>query len=119
MLALLLATLTAAAPSPTPTPDTCNRAALVVRPAQPIIPDESPSPTLFDNDLRPSVVLVDVALDKAGNVRSAKITQSSGDERYDRAAIDAARNSTYSPRLEDCIAVPSTYVFRVSFLRKH
>jgi TonB family protein len=80
------------------------------------------------------VVLVDVTVDAAGKLVSATIAQSSGNMALDQAALAAARQSTYEPKLEAipvrrqagpdhaagttsvvCRAVTGKYLFKVTF----
>lgn len=58
---------------------------------------------------------VAVTLDATGRVVSARIYRSTNDLRLDRAAINAARQSTYAPALVDCLPSGGEYLFRVDF----
>jgi|SRR5579862_1079350 len=56
-----------------------------------------------------------VTLDAAGRVTDARIYRSTNDMRLDRAAVIAARQSTYAPALVDCLPTGGQYLFRVDF----
>jgi TonB family protein len=58
------------------------------------------------------VVLVDVTVEPDGSVERAIITQSSHNMAIDVAALKAARQSTYSPKIVGCQAITSTFIFR-------
>jgi TonB family protein len=53
-----------------------------------------------------------------GSVAQVRISQSSGNAQLDRAVLDAARSSTYSPKLVNCKPVEGTYLFRAEFAPK-
>jgi len=63
----------------------------------------------------PATAQVQVTLDAAGHVTGLQIYQSAGDPRLDRAAVIAARASTYAPALVDCAPAGGTYLFQVEF----
>jgi TonB family protein len=56
-------------------------------------------------------VLVTVAPD--GSVANEKVIESSGNAVFDRATMDAARQSVYAPKVVACKKVTGHYVFRV------
>lgn len=95
--------------SPTPAP-ACDRNALPVRALPPDYPDSARKLNLGN-------VYVDVLVhvSATGAVTSAQVTRSSGNPAIDGAATDAARKSTYSPKVVKCQAVPGTYLFRADF----
>lgn len=51
----------------------------------------------------------------SGEVRSARINQSSGNVELDKAALTAAFGSTYQPQIENCKPVAAYYSFRANF----
>ncbi len=57
-----------------------------------------------------------VQLDARGNVVNASVTTSSGSESLDAAALAMARNTTYTPAIENCKAVASNYTFTARWL---
>ncbi len=67
-------------------------------------------------DLGPASVLVELAIPPDGTPTSVTIYKSSGDRDIDRAAIDAARKSTYTAKVVDCTRVTAQYLFRAVFL---
>ena len=58
---------------------------------------------------------VQVTLDDRGRVTDARIYLSTGFMALDRAAVDAARRSTYAPQVVDCEPLGGTYLFKVDF----
>ena len=63
----------------------------------------------------PATVQVQVTLDENGRVKDARVYASAGNSRLDRAALVAARTSTYAPAIVDCLPTGGTYLFRVDF----
>jgi TonB family protein len=62
-----------------------------------------------------SVVLVEVTIGPKGDLVSAAIYTSSENAAVDRAAIVAAKQSTYAPKLVNCTPVTGDYLFRILF----
>ncbi len=60
-------------------------------------------------------VKVKVDLDASGAVLGASIYESSGSMELDRAALAAARRSSYAPEERECKDVPGSYLFTVDF----
>lgn len=58
---------------------------------------------------------IQVSLDAAGRVTDVRVYHSTGSMGLDRAALDAARRSTYAPQIVDCQPAGGTYLFRVDF----
>ena len=56
-----------------------------------------------------------VTVSPTGSVIAVKIVQSTGNMALDQAAISAARQSTYSPKVVNCEPVASQYLFSVTF----
>lgn len=63
----------------------------------------------------PATAQVQVTLDAAGRVTDLRIYRSAYNQQLDRAAIAAARTSTYAPALVDCLPAGGTYLFTVEF----
>ncbi len=63
----------------------------------------------------PVTVLVNVSLDSNGNVVDATVQQSSHNADIDVAAIRAAQQSRYQPKLVNCKGVHASYIFRAEF----
>lgn len=59
--------------------------------------------------------LVEVTVAPTGKASAARVYKSSGDANVDRAVVSAAEKSTYSPKLVNCVAIESTYIFRADF----
>jgi|SRR5579884_843791 len=60
-------------------------------------------------------VAVQVTIGPSGNLVNAKIAQSANNMSLDNAALAAARQSTYAPKIVDCQPVQGDYLFRVTF----
>lgn len=58
---------------------------------------------------------VKIEVDASGELTSATIFQSTGIPLLDAAALNAARQSTYIPKMVGCRAVPADVLFKVSF----
>ncbi|MGA8474285.1 MAG: M56 family metallopeptidase [Candidatus Cybelea sp.] len=96
-------------PAATTVAATCarpNSEALVVAAAQPDLP--------HGLKLHGAVNVV-VTIAPSGHVTSATVLHSSGNAAIDGAVIDAARRSTYSPKIVNCSPVQGRYVFRAEF----
>ncbi len=107
----LLYALVMPVPSPSPTP-LCDRRLGVYQPQSDDPVPISTRPLIDPDSIR---VVVHVWVDETGKLSRAQITNSSGNQRLDRAAIEAAKNSRYAPRILDCSAVPSDGYFVVTF----
>lgn len=81
-----------------------NADALVVKAAMPNVPRGLPA--------RPATVEITVTIAANGKVIGLAILHSSGNATVDRAVAEAAKNSTYSPKLVNCTPVQGTYIFR-------
>jgi TonB family protein len=76
----------------------------------------SPDRTASDFDAGTNATaMIKVDLDAGGNVTGVSVYASTGSMELDRAALDAARESTYAPEMRDCQAVPGSYLFKVEF----
>jgi protein TonB len=99
-------------PAP-PTPAACanpNKEASVMNAQQPDYPDAA-----RDLGLGPVTALVEVTVGPSGNLISATIYKSAGNPLIDRAAITAAKQSTYSPKYVNCAPTAGDYLFRAEF----
>jgi TonB family protein len=63
----------------------------------------------------PATAQIEVTLDAAGRVVDATIYHSTNEMALDRAALVAARKTTYSPATVDCVPTGGSYLFRVDF----
>jgi TonB family protein len=84
--------------------------ATVTNPVQPDYPESAK-----DIGIGPVTVQVEVTVGPSGNLVSASIYKSANNMAIDQAALRAARESTYSPKLVDCNAVQGQYLFRADF----
>lgn len=106
-----------APPAPTAPPGTPKPAcktpyqdATVVQQAQPEYPDSA-----REQGLGEVQVAVRVTIGPSGSLVNAAISQSAGNMALDQAALAAARQSTYAPKIVNCEAVTGDYLFRVTF----
>ena len=101
-----------AAPPGTPKPacKTPYQDATVVQQAQPDYPDSARELGLGEVQ-----VAVQVTIGPSGNLVDAKVSQSAGNMALDQAALSAARQSTYAPKIVNCQPVQGDYLFRVTF----
>ena len=61
------------------------------------------------------IVEVRIELDASSHITGTSIMRSGGSLLLDRAAIEAARASSFATQIEDCVAVPGTYRYVVEF----
>jgi TonB family protein len=94
---------------PADTNTACIHEAWVVKAVSPSYPRSLPP------GLAPFAVTVNVTLGEDGSVKGATIYDSSGYPDADAEAIDAAKASTYSPKVVDCKATASVYQVREIF----
>lgn len=60
-------------------------------------------------------VEVEVTVGPTGQLTAASIAHSGGNMAIDQAALRAARNSTYAPKIVNCKPVSGTYLFQADF----
>jgi TonB family protein len=101
------AVATASAPPPRPACSVPNAPARTISAAMPQTPDGVEG--------LPATAEVQVTLDAAGRVTDLRIYRSAYNQQLDRAAIAAAKASTYAPALVDCLPAGGTYLFTVEF----
>lgn len=58
---------------------------------------------------------VAVTIDPNGHAAAAKFVHASGFPAMDRAVVEAALKSTYSPKIVNCVPVQGNYLFRADF----
>jgi len=106
--------LTSAPAAPTPHPSCASpyRAARVVKAVSPAYPESARK-----LGLGPVTVLVAITINADGTLKAASIKKSSGNAAIDQAALTATRASTYAPKIVNCIATASSYVFSADFTR--
>jgi protein TonB len=61
------------------------------------------------------VTQVEVTLTETGAVSDTKVYKSSGNASLDKAALAAAKQSAYSPEIDNCQKEAGTYLFRAEF----
>jgi TonB family protein len=84
--------------------------ATVTNPVQPDYPESA-----RDLGLGAVTVEVEVTVGPSGNLVNANVYKSSSNMAIDQAALRAARQSTYSPKLVDCSPTTGNYLFRADF----
>jgi len=62
-----------------------------------------------------AVAVVRVTIGTAGELVDEKIETSTGNQTLDQSALDAAKHSSYTPKVVDCKAVVAVYTFKVVF----
>ncbi len=87
-----------------------NEDARVLEPMSPMYPDSA-----RDFGLGKVTVLVLVTIDAQGRLLDTKIYQSSNNAAIDQSALRASRQTTYAPRLANCVPVEGTYLFHADF----
>ena len=107
---LTLAGAPAATTAPSPAP-VCFRE--VVTNGEPATVDFPAGARNFSHTV---TTLVTVNVDETGLITLLTITKSSGDAYLDGAALKAAHDTNYLPKIVNCKSVPGTYVFRADFL---
>lgn len=96
-----------------PSPGSCAISNIGVDMAKAVVPDFPPE-ARQNVDYR-TTVRVNVLVDPDGAVSRAAVVQSSGNDYLDRAAVAAASASKYLPAVADCVRVPKSYLFVVTF----
>ncbi len=102
--------------------------------SQPALPTDAPGPACSEPNVEAKTIaavspdqtasgfaagnamaMIKVDLDASGRVTGVSVYASTGSLELDRAAMEAARQSTYAPEMRDCQAVPGSYLFKVEF----
>jgi TonB family protein len=96
--------------TPKPACPNPNVEATVTNPVQPDYPESA-----RDLGLGAVTVEVEVTVGPSGNLVNAKIYKSSSNMAIDQAALRAARQSNYAPKLIDCSPTEGDYLFRADF----
>jgi TonB family protein len=87
-----------------------NAEASVIDAMSPAYPDSA-----RDLGLDVVSVFVEVTIDAQGRLVDTKIYRSSGNAAIDQAALREARQSSYAPKIVDCVPVEGTYIFHADF----
>ncbi len=109
-IALLLALQAPLPPQPVHTPGPCNRDATVSAQVSPDYPESA-----RELGLGISTVLIRVYLNPKGTIAALRVFNSSGNVDLDQAALRAAAQSTYLPRVKNCKPAFGVYLFKVTF----
>lgn len=100
-------------PAPTPTPKpVCSSPYADAATITKFTPE---TPQLALDQGLSGVAQVKVDLSADGRVLDAGIFESTGSSILDHAAVDAAKRTTYTPKIVECSRVPGSYLFRVEF----
>ena len=98
-----------AAPSAAPAPQTeCNHEGRISTAAHVVYP-------ISLRVAQAAVAVVRVTIGTAGELLDEKIETSTGNQTLDQSALDAAKHSSYTPKVVDCKAVVAVYTFKVVF----
>jgi len=69
----------------------------------------------FSREMGPATSMIKITLDPNGQVVDATVFKSSGVDAFDIATLEAAKQSTYSPRIAFCRPAVGAYIFKVTF----
>ena len=111
-----------ASPAPTPVPTavaTVAAAGCNDPNAEAAVTENPPPgdvPVAARTDGTSGITLIKVQLDAQGTVTGAAVSQSSGNPSLDLVAVAMARDAKYSPALNACKAIASTYDYSVKFV---
>lgn len=100
-----------ATPTDAPGP-ACSDPNVEARTISAVSPDQTASGFTADTN---ATAMIKVDLDANGSVTGVSVYASTGSLELDRAAMEAARESTYAPETRDCRPVPGSYLFKVQF----
>lgn len=100
-------------PTPTPTPKpVCANPNADATTTQAVEPDY---PDIARQQGAVGTVQVKVSLDATGHVLGADINKSSGNASLDQSALKAARASSFTPEVVNCVKTAGSYIFRADF----
>ncbi|MBV9104048.1 MAG: TonB family protein [Candidatus Eremiobacteraeota bacterium] len=105
---------TPAPPPPTPSPTPRPQCAVPNKEATLVNGATADTPEMAKEQGISGVVEVEVDLDATGHLTNASVIKTPS-SMLNSAALSAARQSSYSPKLEDCKPVPGQYKFEVDF----
>ena len=94
--------------APTGSPSPCNHEGRV----------ETAAHVVYPASLRvtqPQTAIVRVTIGTSGALLDEHVVQSTGTAALDQSALDAAKHSTYAPKMTDCKPVEASYLFRFVF----
>jgi TonB family protein len=99
-------------PTPTPKPECANPNADASIKGTAVEPDY---PDIARQQGATGTTQVKVTLDATGNVVGAEVYKSAGNPALDRAAVAAARETSYVPEIVNCVKTAGSYLFRADF----
>lgn len=102
-------------PAPTPTPKPTPACANPNVDATTVNAAEADYPDIAREQGVVGSAAVKVTLDATGHVVDVSINKSAGNPALDQSALKAARASTYSPEIVNCVKTAGSYLFRVDF----
>jgi protein TonB len=103
---------TAPPPPPTPTPRSCSQPHVDANAA---VKADADYPEMARQQGAVGIVQVRVMLTATGAVSGVGIYKSSGFSSLDQEALKAARNSRYTPEVDECQKIAGQYIFVVDF----
>jgi TonB family protein len=71
-------------------------------------------PSTLDADAPAARAVVVVALDRIGHIRAVRLGHSSGSATFDRAALAAAKATSFAPAARSCVAVDTSFRYVVA-----
>ena len=72
-------------------------------------------PIVADGTTRPQKAVLAVVVSRDGLVQNAAIVQSSGNTRFDAAAIAATKATAFAPAARQCVAIDSTFHYALNY----
>jgi protein TonB len=97
------------------TPATSTACAQSDTPASTVYAAPPELPQIVQNMGLTGTAYVQVDTDDTGVLLNASIIKSSGAYPLDRAALQAAKASTFRPQMRNCVAIGGSYIFIVDF----
>ncbi len=85
--------------------------ATISRPYMPVLP------TIAAEQGTSGTTLVEIRLGATGSLESSNVFATSGNPHIDRAALEAARLSSYAPAMHGCTASGGSYLLHVEFTK--
>jgi TonB family protein len=102
-----------AAPAATPAAPACKTPYQEATASNAVTPDYPDSAR--ELGLGDVTVMVEVTVGPTGALEAASVERSGGNMAIDQAALRAARESTYLPKIVNCAPTSGTYLFRADF----
>lgn len=101
-----------ATPQPTPTKPACAVPNAPATTTQKVTPD---MPEIARQMGASGTAQIKVSLDANGNVTAATVYTSTHNSALDKAALQAAQQSRYSPEIDNCVKTAGSYLYVVTF----